>query len=287
MILVVGATGELGRRVTQRLLTRDHQVRTLVRPSSDYRELREQGAELVFGDLKDLASLRKACDGVKQVVTTASASMRGGADTIETVDRLGTRNLIKAAQDARVKQFVYTSAYGFTADSPLPLARAKAENEKALRESGMGYTILKPPLFMESWIAFVLGAQLQREAKVSLVGDGKTKHGFISIENVADLAAAVIGHPAAENAELPLSAESHSYLEIIEMIEATTGQSIQVDHVAPGEPVPGMPLLVTELWSTLAQAPDFELDTSHVAKTFGIQLISVEEFVRRTFGPGV
>lgn len=58
---------------------------------------------------------------------------------------------------------------------------------------------------MESWIGFVICAQLQQGPTVTIVGDGKVKHGFVAIQNVAELAVAVLGNSNADNAVIPLN----------------------------------------------------------------------------------
>lgn len=63
MILVVGATGQLGGIITRRLLQRGEGVRVLVRPGRSTRDLIAAGAHPVTGDLKDRGSLRSACEG--------------------------------------------------------------------------------------------------------------------------------------------------------------------------------------------------------------------------------
>lgn len=78
MILVVGATGNLGGSIARALLAEGKKVRVLVRPGSSYAGLVRDGAEPVTGDLKDPASLQAACAGVDAVVTTANAIGRGG-----------------------------------------------------------------------------------------------------------------------------------------------------------------------------------------------------------------
>ena len=97
MILVVGGTGRLGGSIARDLLGRGKPVRVLVRPGSSYRELAASGAQPVIGDLKDAPSLHAACDGVDAVVTTANSLGRGEDDTIDSVDRVGNRNLVEAA----------------------------------------------------------------------------------------------------------------------------------------------------------------------------------------------
>src|SRR3712207_6813787 len=120
MILVVGATGVLGGMITRKLLEQGNDVRILVRPQSNYRPLVEAGAQPVFGDLKDRSSLDPAVEGIDTVVTTANSASRGGDDTVQSVDLEGNRNLVEAAAQAGVKHFIFTSALGADASSPVP-----------------------------------------------------------------------------------------------------------------------------------------------------------------------
>src|SRR5690349_4380607 len=103
MILVVGATGQLGSLITHRLLTRGQPVRILTRAQSASQPLEQSGAQPILGDLKERASLDAACAGVDVVITTANAVQRGGADTLQAVDVEGNRHLIDAARAAGVK----------------------------------------------------------------------------------------------------------------------------------------------------------------------------------------
>src|SRR5438128_1605158 len=107
MILVVGATGKVGGTITRQLLKQGHSVRILVRPKSHYQPLVESGAQTVFGDLKDPASLYAACQGIDSVITSATSLERGGDDNPQTVENEGNRSLIDAAKAAGVKHFIF------------------------------------------------------------------------------------------------------------------------------------------------------------------------------------
>jgi nucleoside-diphosphate-sugar epimerase len=113
MILVVGATGLLGSEICSRLRRQQVAVRALVRPTANedrLAALRRSGAELCVGDLKDPESVRKACEGVEVVISTASSTLSGqDRDSIETVDRLGQLSLIEKAHAAGVKHFTLVS----------------------------------------------------------------------------------------------------------------------------------------------------------------------------------
>ncbi len=149
MILVVGATGNLGGAITRMLLAQGQPVRILVRPQSNYQALADLGVQVVPGDLKERSSLNAACEGVDIVISTASGGQRGGEDTVETVDWEGHRNLIDAAKTAGVKQFIFVSVAFADPQSPVPIFQAKGRTEDYLRESGLPYTIIAPNMFMD------------------------------------------------------------------------------------------------------------------------------------------
>ncbi len=284
MDLVVGATGYLGEVIANRLLDRGAGVRVLVRQGSDYSDLEAAGAELAIGDLKAPHSLTAACRGVSRVISTATAALRGGDDTVDAVDRDGYENLISAAEASAVQQFVFVSAHGFEPDSGPALARAKGATETALRESALDYTILRPTLFMEAWISMVIGSQLQTGRRVTIVGDADLPYGFVASQNVADLALGVLGLPAASRATIPWSTSPVSYRQIIQWIEQAIGEPIVIDSIPPGEAVPSLPPIVNQLWSYAAGGGMPPIETLQTAEKFGIRMITPEEYIRQAFG---
>ena len=174
MILVVGATGHLGGLVTRALLDQGKPVRILVRPGTSYDDLVAAGAEPVTGDLKDPDSLSACCAGAEAIVTTANAALRGGDDTVESVDRRGNRDLIDAAAAAGVNHFVFVSALGASPDSPVPFMLAKGEAEQRLRDSGVPWTVLQPNAYMDTWFPMIVGGPALAGQPVTLVGEGAT-----------------------------------------------------------------------------------------------------------------
>ncbi len=281
MILVVGATGNLGGAVTRMLLAQRHPVRILVRPQSDYRPLAEAGAQVVLGDLKQPGSLSAACEGVDTVITTANSTARGGEDNPQTVDLEGNRNLIEAAKAARVNQFIFVSALAADPNSPIPFIQAKGKTEDTLRESGMPYTIFAPNGYMEVMVAGVVGMPAMMGQPVTIVGGGRRKHSFISASDVAAFILAAIGNPSAINQKLLLGGpEPLSFRDAVAIYERVLGHRIPIRSVAPGEPVPGFPEMVAQLLAGL-DTYDSPLEMTETARTFGIQLTPLEEVARR------
>jgi uncharacterized protein YbjT (DUF2867 family) len=281
MILVVGATGNLGGAVTRMLLAQGQPIRLLARPQSDYQPLADAGAQVVLGDLKQRSSLDAACQGVDTVITTANSAARGGEDNPQTVDLEGNRHLIDEALAAGVKQFIFVSVLTADANSPVPFIQAKGQTEDALRESGMPYTILAPNGYMEVMLAGVVGMPALMGQPVTIVGGGRRKHSFISVGDVAAFMLAAIGNPAAINQKLLLGGpQPLSFRDAVAIYERVLGHQIQIRSVAAGSPVPNLPQMVAQLLAAL-DTYDSPLDMTQTARTFGIQLTPLEEVARR------
>jgi nucleoside-diphosphate-sugar epimerase len=108
-ILVTGATGKVGSRLTRRLALRGDSVRALVRDRTRAADLRGEGIELVEGDLLRADSLSAAVRGIDVVVHCAASFRGANAEQAHAVNDLGTRQLATAARGASVGRFIFTS----------------------------------------------------------------------------------------------------------------------------------------------------------------------------------
>ena len=150
-VLVVGATGNVGRLVVENLLARGREVRALVRPTSDASSLEDAGAEIARGDMLDPSSLVGAMDGIDSLITTAAGySKRKKGDGAE-ADVVGNRNLVDAAGRAGIRRFVLTSI--LTADRTPGVAHFwhKKLAEDYLAERGVPFVALRPGAFFEQF----------------------------------------------------------------------------------------------------------------------------------------
>jgi uncharacterized protein YbjT (DUF2867 family) len=295
MILVVGATGSLGGRITRGLLQQGQVVRFFARHSPISEELAKQGrantaeslieagAQAVPGDLKDCTSLDAAVKGVDTVITTATASQRGGDDTLTSVDLQGTLSLIEAAKAAGVRRFVYTSAIGASESSPVPLFHAKGTCAAALERSGMEYVILTPSVFMEIWIGMVVGIPLMANLPVTLIGQGDHHHNFISEADVAAFVLAALSNSHAVNQRIDIGGPaSYTWSEIVTAIGRALGAPLPVQYLPPGSQVPLMPDEVSGLLNAMETFESF-MDMSQTAPAFGVKLTTLNEYIQRTF----
>jgi uncharacterized protein YbjT (DUF2867 family) len=279
VILVVGATGHLGGLITRTLIDRGRPVRVLVR--SDAEDVTAPaGTETVLGDLKDPESLATACRGMSAVVTTANSVSRAGPDTVESVDRRGNHDLVQAAAAAGVRRFVFTSALGASADSPIPFLRAKAETEQHLRASGMEWTILQPNLFMDTWVPAVVGGPALAGEPVTIVGQGSRRHSFVAARDVAAYAVAAIDHAQAVGRELVIGGpQALSWQDVVATFQEALGRPVATRPVPLGTSAPGLPDAVSGVLTAL-ETYDSPLDMTGLSRTFAVPPTTLGDFVR-------
>ncbi len=237
MILVVGATGEMGSDICRRLRDEGKAVRGVVRKTAGaakLERLQSMGVELVYGDLRDRASLDAACRGMDAVITTATTTLsRQPGDSIEATDRDGVLNLVAAAKDAGVGHFIYTSYSGHIDATPDPcaLTQAKRAVESAVQASGMAYTILRPTYFMEVWLSPTVGFDYAN-ATVAIYGAGKSPISWIARGDAAEFAVKSVDNPQARNAVVELGGpEALSPLQAVSVFEEVSGRPFTASHV--------------------------------------------------------
>ena len=188
MILIVGATGLLGRATALPLLEQGHSVRVLVRDRARAADLQRAGAEVYIGDLTDVRSLELACKGVDRVFACAHSLLGRGKYSSAQVDHVGHSALVVAARGAKVEHFVYTSAMGAREDHPIDFFRTKHEIEAVVKGSGMGYTILRPAAFMECHVHRFNGQMLLERGFTVIIGPGTKPRNFVAVRDVAPFA---------------------------------------------------------------------------------------------------
>jgi NADH dehydrogenase len=151
MILVTGATGELGSVVVRALRGMGQSVRAFVRAGSNYFLLNDTGCTYFFGDLRDRASLRRACQGVDHLICCSGVRVENRRDNHQSVTVDGHGNLWEAAVMAGVQRAVFVSALGVDRSYAIPWFDGKRQAERSLAESGLDHVILRPTPFSSNY----------------------------------------------------------------------------------------------------------------------------------------
>lgn len=292
MILVVGGTGVLGSAIVRRLLDIGKSVRVMTRSRERARALEERGAEVAIGDLRERPSLDAACRGVTHIMTTANAFIGKGAESVASVDEQGNRNLIDAARDIGLRQFVFTSGLVPEAYRSIDYFAAKLETEAYLRASGVPYTILRPTAFMETW-AQIVGEPLVKKGATTIFGSGRNPVNFVAVDDVAAVAVMTLDRPDALNTVVEIGGpENLTFLDVADIFERVTGRGGRRRHlpvallralgaiVRPFNPIFARQVRAGALAATVSQP----FDPGPMLARYPIQLTRLEDWVRARYG---
>lgn len=317
-ILLVGATGQLGNKVLEKLATGGkYAIRVFIREDSNLELLKPFNPEIFTGDLTDRVSIDKAMAGCDIIIATANAvAPRKKTDTFQAVDLQGYRDLIDLAGKNKISQFIYVSAFPFPGKYALwaPLAWSKAQTEAYLKHSGVPYTIFQPDAFMDVYFAFMGStAPVKNEAahlvnrpwkfmqqfykgvkdnvangKIGIIGDGHAKHCYIALDNVADFIVKAADNPDLFNMVIPLGGpEALSGLEVKQIFEKVLNKELAIKRT----PAFAMKLLgsMFSLFSTpvsnifklnyLNAVESTESNCQEWAGKLSIRLATVEEYL--------
>jgi uncharacterized protein YbjT (DUF2867 family) len=218
MIAVTGATGRVGTHLVSLLLESGERVRVLPRDVERARtSAGEEGAEVAYADLDDPGSLAPALDGADRLFLLVPAGP----------PQLGReRHAIHAATRAGVRRVVKLSALVADDRSPVQLARWHREAEKELVGSGLAYTILRPPFFMQNLLAMVSNGTIRSAAE-----DGRVA--MIDLRDVAAVAATALTEDGHEGKTHTITGpEAVTFDEVAMQLSTATGRAATHVRVA-------------------------------------------------------
>lgn len=187
-ILVIGATGNVGRPTVAGLLAKGEAVRALSRSEDNLAKLPD-GVEGAIGDLESGEGLEAACAGVDRLFLITSNG--------ETESARGL-NAVQAAKAAGVKHIAFLSVGNPNKEPGIPHYLAKLPIEEAIRNSGADYTFLRPNFFMQTDLSVI---PVIREHGVYSMPIGEIGNNRVDTRDIADCAVRVLtedGHAGAD-----------------------------------------------------------------------------------------
>jgi uncharacterized protein YbjT (DUF2867 family) len=231
MILLAGGTGRLGTKVVTALGQRGQELRVLTRDRSRAAHLADQRIEIVEGDVRDLAAVRRAVAGAQTVVSAIQGFAGTKDGSPATIDRDGNRNLISAAAEARVEHFVLVSVKDASPHHPAELMRMKYAVEQDLKASGLAWTIIRPTAYMETWCE-VLGRPLLDKGKTQVFGNGRNPINWVSASDVAEFVALAAVDPEMRGEVIEVGGPDNLTMSaFVDVFREEVGSSGNVGHI--------------------------------------------------------
>jgi nucleoside-diphosphate-sugar epimerase len=280
MILLTGATGFTGSHVLSELLEKGIRPRCLVRASSDVRELKKAGLEIVKGDLGDQPSLLAAMAGVDTLLNTASLGFGQAPVLVSSAERSGVRRAV----------FISTTAVFTSLNAGSKVVRLAAEER--VRASTLQQTILRPTMIygasrdrnMARLIRF-----LRRSPVIPIIGSGLHLQQPVYVGDVAKaVIAAMRTDQAIGRAYNIAGAAPLTFLEVVDTITRLLGRKVLKLRL-PAAPILTV-LNVTERLGLrlpikreqiLRLNEDKAFDWAEAGRDLGYTPLSFEEGIRR------
>ncbi len=196
MLLLTGATGQVGSALLRRLVDDDVQVRCLVRDPRRLGTMRVR-VQIALGDLTDPPSFRNALRGVDTVVHLAAAIRDQPGGSIEELNGIATWRIVRAAQRAGAQRFVFFSALDASPHHRTRFHRAKALAEQAVRESELDWTVFAPSIVYapgDAWLTLL--ERLALAPVMPMPGMGRARYQPIWAQDAAACVMAALRAPA-------------------------------------------------------------------------------------------
>jgi uncharacterized protein YbjT (DUF2867 family) len=232
MILLTGATGTIGSALLRRLTGTGEPVRCLVR---DPRRLGDHRVrvQIAMGDLADPPSFRHALRGVKTVVHLAAAIRDEPHASIEELNAVATLRLVRAAERAGARRFVFFSAMGAAHHSRTRFFRSKALGRQAVEASSLETTVFSPSIVYtpgDPWLTLL--ERFSYLPAIPVSGSGRARYQPIWAEDVADCVVASLMASGPRRRAFELAGpETLSYDDIVRVAMRPTGRKRRLVHV--------------------------------------------------------
>lgn len=225
VIVVTGATGNIGQPLVSELIKKGYAPRTVVRRIESNAEWNaEQVEQVAVENGADIDALTEAFNGADKVFSLSPL--------VENFVEFGTAT-VEAAKRAGVKHIVRSSAQGANVDAPITLGRWHGTVEKIIEDSGIAWTFVQPASFFQNYLGYADTIKTQNKFYAPL-GDGKIS--YVDVRDIASVAAVALTEPdQAGKKYVVTGGEILSNYDIAQIFSEVTGREIAYVDVAEDE----------------------------------------------------
>ena len=221
-VLIIGATGQQGRAVVRHLQDKGLKLRALTRHPEKAADLKNNGVEIVEGDLTDKSSLTEVLKGVKRVFLAVTPYEAGvESETLQGI------NAVEAAKSAGVEYLYYSSVGSAQRHTGIPHFDSKRKIEEKIFEVGLNYTILRPVFFMDNFAApWMLPGVQQGIVSLPMLPDKPLA--MVAVDDIGRYASAALLNPDKfAKAEIEFAGEELTIPNALSEISRLTGKEIK------------------------------------------------------------
>jgi nucleoside-diphosphate-sugar epimerase len=247
-ILVTGATGFIGRYLVN-ALCKNHQVRCLVRKTSDISMLRNINVAIVYGDLLVKNSLDLALDKIDLIYHLAGEVYSRKRNDYFNGNVLASKNLVEVAKEKEVKRMIFLSSLAvykpvksktlLTEESecaPIALyGKTKLSAERLIKESGIPSVVIRAPVVYGPHQPQVMNrifAGAIKNKKVTIIGNGEKFRSLCYVTNLVEGLISLIDHPNVQGKTYILSDDRpYTLNELIGTISKVLNQKIKIVYL--------------------------------------------------------
>jgi uncharacterized protein YbjT (DUF2867 family) len=224
-ILLAGATGYLGRFLTQELIARNFETRIVVRNKKKV-NLKASNLEIVEAQVTNPETLKNICKDFDVVISTVGITRQKDGLTYMEVDYQANVNLIEEAKKSGVRKFIYISVLNGDKIRHTKGGEAKEKLVDYLKSSGLDYCIIRPNGFFSDMGDFL---KMAKGGRIYLFGNGKLKLNPI---HGKDLAMVVVDSINQDKQEINVGGpDMLSQNEIAELALEAYGKPIKITHL--------------------------------------------------------
>lgn len=229
-VLVAGATGYIGRHTVRALHDAGYRVRALARDERRLEPVADACDEVFVGAATRPETLDGLCDGIDVVVSSLGLRTFRARPTPEQVDLHANLNILRRAQDAGVRQFVFVSALHVDELAErAPILRPREQFVGILKDSALDWTVLRPTgAFNDMAAAF----RLAQRGWGLVLGDGRTMINPVHAADIADVAVRSLTDPSLRGAEFGFGGpETYTMTEIAQLASRVLGKPQRIVYV--------------------------------------------------------
>lgn len=285
MILVTGASGNLGKSVIENLLKQvsANTISVLQRNQNKAKSFEERGITAHIGDYTDKGSIVKALLGVTKLLLISSSSPNALQEH---------KNVIDAAVESGVKHIYYTGGAlnkNVTASQLGPLTDSYITTENYIIESGLDYTIFQNGLYCET-IPFFIGEKVLETGIYFPAGSGKAS--FAKRDEMGEAIANVLSGEGHENKiYITTALPSQSFSEIAQMLSEMSGKEItyyspeahQFERQLKQYGVKDDDIWFSSLFAAVIKNTEYDITDSHLEELLGRKPSDLKTYLRETF----